>query len=568
MNTLRMLILLFFVIISASNSLRDANHNINKKWVWSICSNSSCTCGATLGKAIECVQEDTLIIQPCYCLFYDRKCGTTVAGICFYSCFYPNYQNYKTRNIYFTINRYSLQHYSQFNEDMCSYISLNRTGKFCGQCDKGLGFPVYSYDMTCIECEGRSLKIWCKYFAIAFGPLTVFYIVMVILRVSMPPSRLNGLLFIGQCFTSPMQLRVYYLWTQTIPLKDMNPLLSDSLNIFFSTLGLANLDFFRELYPTFCLDPHYNILQVMSLDLLVALYPFFLILCTYYLITLYDKNCCFLVSVWKIIMKVLSPVLKKSVHVSLIETFATFILFSSVKIIGLSYDLLNYTKLYREDGSKEGLYVFYDPSIPYFGKKHLPYACMAIVSAFFFGFLPFLLLLLYPMRVFHRLLNCCNVRSQALHVFMDAFQGSYKIKPYDTRYFSAWYLLLRFLFLLFMGYFTSVLTFLAASLLMTVGALSVVIVRPYKNSCSNTQDIVLLWSAALIYLLAGADIAASLVDYTHLHTVQAAVAISAVFIVLTLLISLFWYPVSRLVHKLYAAYRLKFRRQRLLTAMD
>ena len=84
----------------------------------------------------------------------------------------------------------------------------------------------------------------------------------------------------------------------------------------------------------------------------------------------------------------------------------------------------------------------------YFGSAHLPYALLAIAISFIFVALPFLLLVIYPCRCFHKCLNYCGLRSQTLHIFMDAFQGSYKTEPRDLRYFSAFYLLLRLLMLL------------------------------------------------------------------------------------------------------------------------
>ena len=91
-------------------------------------------------------------------------------------------------------------------------------------------------------------------------------------------------------------------------------------------------------------------------------------------------------------------------------------------------------------------FLYYDANIEYFGHDHLPFAVLALLIGFIFVFLPFLLLVLYPCRCFQRFLNCLGLRCQTLHIFMDAFQGIYKIEPYDLKYFSALYFLLRFLF--------------------------------------------------------------------------------------------------------------------------
>ena len=488
-----------------------------------------------------------MLIRPCLCLFHNNKENVSISGSCIFTCFYPP----DDHDLLYSINvSRALNSSSQFNYDMCnSVIPLHRTGRFCGQCEPGYGLAVYSYDTTCIKCNRKGFKHWLQYSVMAYGPLTLFYITMVTFRVSLPTSHLNGILFVIQCISSPMQVRVIHLWTQTIPLKYKTPMFL--IKTIFSLIGLSNLDLFRELYPPLCLNPRHNILHVISLDLLVAVYPFFLILVTTCLVSLYDKNCRPVVSAWQGYKRLLGPLLKSSVRVSLVETFAMFLLLSSAKIMGLCYDLLTFSTVYQEDGSKGNTYVFYDPTIAYFSNRHRPYALLAIILSFFFCFLPFILLLVYPLRTFHKILNRFNMNSRVLHVFMDAFQGAYKSQPLDMRYFAAWYLLLRFLFFLFVGYFDSVLAMTTACFVMILGASSVAIFRPYKNPLCNIRDTMLWLSAALFYLFVSAVIDASLMDYGHLSIAQITVILSILFIIFMTLASLAWLQIFSIGRKLY-----------------
>ena len=77
---------------------------------------------------------------------------------------------------------------------------------------------------------------------------------------------------------------------------------------------------------------------------------------------------------------------------------------------------------------------------------------------------------------------------------MDAFQGCYKFKPYDCRFWAAFYLLLRIaalaIFVLTQsGYFALV----AGILLIPVIGLTAVI-RPYRETAYNVVDVILLLS--------------------------------------------------------------------------
>ena len=87
-----------------------------------------------------------------------------------------------------------------------------------------------------------------------------------------------------------------------------------------------------------------------------------------------------------------------NIKTSVIEVFATFLLLANLKFLNVSFDLLTPTEVYNINGSSLGLFLYYDASIAYFGKEHLPYAVLTLVVLFIFVLLPTVLLLLYPMR--------------------------------------------------------------------------------------------------------------------------------------------------------------------------
>jgi hypothetical protein len=255
-------------------------------------------------------------------------------------------------------------------------------------------------------------------------------------------------------------------------------------------------------YPPFCLHPKANIIQILSLDYLVALYPFFLIFMTYVLVTAYDKRYRLVVWMWRPVQRCVHRHRNSwNIHTSLIEIFATFILFSYVKILDVSIQILAFTATYDVHGNKLQQYLtYYDGSIEYFGSTHLPYALMAITISFLFVVLPFLLLAVYPCRCFHKCLNHCGLRFQALHVLMDAFQGSYRIQPRDLRYFSAFYLFMRFMILLQFYIVHFYFRFFTSGMLFLLSAAVVVVFQPYKVRAHNTVDSVLMILTGIVYI--------------------------------------------------------------------
>ncbi len=275
-----------------------------------------------------------------------------------------------------------------------------------------------------------------------------------------------------------------------------------------------NLDFFRDVYPDFCLHPRMNVLHVVSLDYIVALYPFLLIFITYVLITTYDDNYRLLVWAWKPFKCLLKRYQNYfSTKTSLVETFATFILLSSVKILGVCCELLTSTRAYGVTRKQTvQRYLFYDANIEYFSREHLPFAILALSIGFVFVFLPFLLLVLYPCRCFQRCLKHFGWRCQVLHVFMDAFQGSYKTEPYDLRYFSAFYLFMRFVVIIFTEITQSLMFILVITFILLIGTLIFAIFQPYKISSHNTLDIVSLLLLTIFYVTYTADSFVTYID--------------------------------------------------------
>ena len=136
--------------------------------------------------------------------------------------------------------------------------------------------------------------------------------------------------------------------------------------------------------------------------------------------------------------------------------------------------------------------LYYNGTTKYFSKEHLPYAVLAITVLLVFTFLPILLLCLYPCRCFQQLLNSCHMRSQALHMFMDAFQGCYKDGTNgtrDCRYFAAIYLITRIAVHLSLVYSSVSFTNSVLITSLAIVALILSVFHPYKERFYNQLDI-------------------------------------------------------------------------------
>ena len=204
--------------------------------------------------------------------------------------------------------------------------------------------------------------------------------------------------------------------------------------------GIWNLDFFRTLLPDNCLN--ISTLHMLALDYVIALYPLFLIVITYILVDLYDRHFWPLVWIWKPFKKCLKSITDTvNIKSSILNAFGTFLLLSYGKFLTVSFDLLVFTRAYAPSGKVVSRVLFYDASIEYFGRDHLPYGILAIVITIVFNVLPLLFTLLHPLRCFRGHI----VKWPALQICLDTYQGYYKDGTEGTHYcsfFSALYLLI------------------------------------------------------------------------------------------------------------------------------
>ena len=149
----------------------------------------------------------------------------------------------------------------------------------------------------CVQC--KSFKYgWIKFITVAFIPLTVFYILVIIFRISATSSTLNGYVLVNQIIAIPAVIQSLYTNNQVNPYYYV----SKSTNLFVN-LGIViytiwNLDFFHSFYSPICLHPHITYPQVLLLDYAVAVYPMLLIFITYILVKMHD-NYAFIVKLWR-----------------------------------------------------------------------------------------------------------------------------------------------------------------------------------------------------------------------------------------------------------------------------
>ena len=238
---------------------------------------------------------------------------------------------------------------------------------------------------------------------------------------------------------------------------------------------------------------------VIALDYLLALFPLVLLVYFYGLVVAHDKE-------YKLVLKMWRPFLwcsarmrqQWNVRHSIIDAFATFILLSYMKFLNTSIDLMIATEVFDIHGAHIGYFLYYDATVEFMGSHHLPYAILAMV-VFSLGLTFPLILLLYPMKCFQKLLNKCRLNSPALRAFMECFQGNYRDRTdsgWECRYFSTIYPIFRIGVSLTYALTRNDLFFPLMQIVIVGVIIILQVVHPYKKQYSKykTMDTLLLLS--------------------------------------------------------------------------
>ena len=470
---------------SEGSVLDDANVDDCSR-TWFVWGNGTCTFGDGLDGIVK-VESNEVMILDCYCITADRTSNKTVVGQCFFNC--DNLTRSNSDLIYHRVAKYV----SDLNET-CSY--LHRTGTLCGECMHGYVPPAYSYSMECIKCS-HTHHNWLKYVAVAFLPLTVFMIIILVFIVSVSSPKLLALVFAIQIFSAPVNMRILVASEQYF--THVGKFAFQTMSVLY---GVWNLDFFRTILNGVCLNV--STLQVLALDYLVAVYPMLVMAIAYVLVELHGYGFRPVLYVWRPFHYFFARFRRQwDIQHSIMDAFVTFFILSTTKFLSVSFDILIPTRLYSPDGTPIGLYLYYDANVRYFHCHHLPYALLALTVLTVFILLPLTLLTLYPCRLFQKCLMKCKLHNTTLISFVHTFQQYYKdgrSGTIDCCWFAGFYFVVQICNFLIYALTLNYISCLFLACFAILLAMFLLFVQPYKKDYAffNTGDVLVILLQAII----------------------------------------------------------------------
>lgn len=401
---------------------------------------------------------------------------------------------------------------SELNSYMCG--SRNRTGRVCSECVDGFGPSLSSIGYECSNCSD-AWHGWSLYFLLEFGPITIFYFILLVFQVNFTSAPITTFTMYCQIVLFEMTISDGSTMRGLLAGEGLYFKLTQLIATFY---GFWNLDFLWYIVPPFCISDRFKLMDILFIRQICTLYPFFLIFMTWVCIELHGQNFRPLVWLWNPLHKYIVH-LRRGLNVDtksdLVNVFSSLFLLSCSKFLyeAVLFATCHDISITNTTANKieSIMSVTEDLSVDCYSTKHIVYATVSFSITFIFVLLPVLILMLYPTKICRTCLAKCKLggRTQTiLFTFVEKFHGCYRDGldgGKDMRSLSGIHFLVRifcyagwrmflFLKLTHHGSFYKIIGLALVTIL-------VAYIQPYKKSYMNIMEILLLSYTTFLYII-------------------------------------------------------------------
>ena len=409
------------------------------------------------------------ILSIGYCMTHEKGVGTFITRC-------PDYYQLEGHNVSDPWPGYIKlpDNISELNDYMCG--PMDRKGFLCKNCIDGYGTSVTGVGYECSNCS----EAWYGvplYLMIEFIPITIFLVILLVFQINIASPIVSSFILSSQFIIYQLVFTRQYPIDLIMHQSSSNPL----LKIVLALYGVPTLDFIRRVLPPFCVSSSLQHIHMAFLGYVSVLYSASLIFLIWMAIKLHDRNCRILVWLWKPFQKCFFTLRKKiNLRNDVIDIFASLIFLSHSKLLYQLSMLFRCTTVTFDSEYKNWtkMVMIVDKGITCNSSaKYYLLGILPLLSVIVFNILPALLLVLYPFKIFRKLLSKCKLNGLALTTFVEKFHCFYKNGldgSMDLRSFSG----LHFFVILSSGFFPSWSYWTA---LFLASALLIAYFKPYKE---------------------------------------------------------------------------------------
>ena len=276
--------------------------------------NSKCVCKETLPESFSC-SEGTVYLDILYCMSFDND--SVSVGACPY--IHQNVTGFEVE---------LPESVSELNSVFCE--PLNREGDLCHRCKEGFGVAPLSLKFACAECSDNTWPWWLLFLFLEFVPVTIFYLVNLVWQVSFATAPFKCFVFVSQIsFWTMANIK-----SVVVTRNRLSVLGRVWFDIVKCLNGIWSLDFFLSVLPPFCVSTSFTSVHIFYVWYSSALYPLFLVLLTFILHKLHDRNFKPITYLWQPFRRCFLSTRQVRDHkTSIVNVFSNFCLFSFSKVL-------------------------------------------------------------------------------------------------------------------------------------------------------------------------------------------------------------------------------------------
>ena len=404
------------------------------------------------------------------------------------------------------------------NNELTNLIcnNQNRRGILCGECKEDYGYDIASDNLNCVSCNNTSvldcIQAWLALLSAKVIPLTFMVAIFLLFDIDILSGSMQSFIFYSQMlgYLSPLLGKDIKFPSPVKIMLELSHMLYDIWKLKF---GAYLLETTRLGAPSVC--THWSVLGLRSLGYVTASYPFILIYTIWCLKALQDRGCC-CGPCMKLLRKVRVAIhrlrRKWSPNSTIIHGLSAFIVFSYTSFLTTSVYLVTPNRLMQRGGDVVTMRVYYDSTMTFAGRKHLPYMICAILVLFTFVAIPPLILILVPLvpraavrlqpERSNRVIWLCDkmFSGPKWQFFLDAFQGGFKPR---YSFFAGLFFLYRIAITVAYSFaFALEWQYLAQTVEVVLFLVIHSICQPYKKRIYNIID-TLIYCNMLVVLLSG-----------------------------------------------------------------
>ena len=390
--------------------------------IWHYPHKRQCKCGNNLHWTILCTRGQVYISVNFGLSIWKHK---TVAALARYVSYDYSTIPHQLR-MYVLIPKQLSSNQKELEHFMCS--GNKRKGFLCHQCVGSHGPSAYS--SKCYKCDRSLASTLALSLVIKLVPVFTTFILIATFRINISKGPMLGYIIYCQMFIVTAR-EASHSYATILAYSNLYKAIFKVAQILASVWSLDFLQL-SGLVPQFCISDQLSDLDVLLLNFVQSVtFPFLISILTYSLIQLHMWNYRVVVLCWKPFHLCFGRIRRNfSASDKAIHAFASLWLLSFVNLNYSAFDLMHSIDVYLPNTTKKVItnVLYNGPHVHYHSQKYFPCLTVVVTLLTFFGAIPSLLLVLYPIKWSRRTLEhrCSNRYLTGVTIYINTFHEPFK----------------------------------------------------------------------------------------------------------------------------------------------